>query len=217
MTDTAPVTQADRELGAAICELLGLGPCQHILDGLEDDVGVVPMVARHRLAAEQSRATPAVDREALVRFRDRLYSAWANQAQDVKVNGPEHPGLLEPMEGILRQRLEEFDAILALQPPVMGEVEAEPFGYWIEQKGAEPVLLRKPAYIPEPSELRTVTPVYLAPPSMGNVAAALRKQAEGWRNVIEFGLLPKQHHGSARILAEEADAALATLSTEQVR
>lgn len=37
---------------------------------------------------------------------------------------------------------------------------AEPFGYWVEQKHAEPALLRKPAYIPEPSELRTVTPLY---------------------------------------------------------
>ena len=44
----------------------------------------------------------------------------------------------------------------------MPEPKEEPFGYWIEQKGAEPVLLRKPAYIPEPSDLRTVTPLYLA-------------------------------------------------------
>jgi hypothetical protein len=39
----------------------------------------------------------------------------------------------------------------------------EPFGYWIEQKHADPVLLRKPAYIPEPSELRKVTPLYTHP------------------------------------------------------
>lgn len=38
----------------------------------------------------------------------------------------------------------------------------EPFGYWVEQKHADPVLLRKPAYIPEPSDLRTVTPLYSA-------------------------------------------------------
>lgn len=41
----------------------------------------------------------------------------------------------------------------------------EPFGYWVEQKHADPVLLRKPAYIPEPSELRTVTPLFAASPS----------------------------------------------------
>jgi hypothetical protein len=41
----------------------------------------------------------------------------------------------------------------------------EPFGYWIEQKGTEPALLRKPAYIPEPSNLRTVTPLYAATPT----------------------------------------------------
>lgn len=39
----------------------------------------------------------------------------------------------------------------------------EPFGYWVEQKGAEPALLRKPAYIPEPSDLRKVTPLFTSP------------------------------------------------------
>lgn len=44
-------------------------------------------------------------------------------------------------------------------------VGAEPFGYWVEQRYAEPVLLRKPAYIPDPNENRTVTPLYTAPAS----------------------------------------------------
>lgn len=47
----------------------------------------------------------------------------------------------------------------------MTEASPEPFGYWVEQRYAEPVLLRKPAYIPEPSELRTVTPLYAALPT----------------------------------------------------
>ncbi len=49
-----------------------------------------------------------------------------------------------------------------LTNPDAGEDEApaEPFGYWIEQKGAEPSLLRRPAYIPEASDIRTVTPLY---------------------------------------------------------
>lgn len=47
--------------------------------------------------------------------------------------------------------------------PAAGVEGEEPFGYWVEQKHADPVLLRKPAYIPEPSDLRTVTPLYAAP------------------------------------------------------
>lgn len=66
----------------------------------------------------------------------------------------------------------------ALQSPcasdeVLGEVgDVEPFGYWVEQKHAEPILLRKPAYIPEPSPLRTVTPLYAAPQATSATATA---------------------------------------------
>ena len=45
------VIQADREAAAKIYDLLGFGPCQHILDGMEDDIGVVAIVAAHRRAA----------------------------------------------------------------------------------------------------------------------------------------------------------------------
>lgn len=56
MTDTpnqppardAVVEQCDREAAAEIYRLLGFGPCQHILDGVEDDIGVVQIVARNR-------------------------------------------------------------------------------------------------------------------------------------------------------------------------
>lgn len=51
------------------------------------------------------------------------------------------------------------------QPTQPEVTQVEPFGYWVEQKYAEPALLRKPSYIPEPSELRTVTPLYASPPS----------------------------------------------------
>ncbi len=54
-----------------------------------------------------------------------------------------------------------IEALLAAIPTT----DAEPFGYWVEQKLADPVLLRKPAYIPEPSELRKVTPLYAASPT----------------------------------------------------
>jgi len=51
MTDTTDqqavtVAQEDREAAAKIYELLGFGPCQHIIDGVEDDVGVVQIVAQ---------------------------------------------------------------------------------------------------------------------------------------------------------------------------
>lgn len=55
-----------------------------------------------------------------------------------------------------------YEPAALTNPMPAEEREAEPFGYWIEQKYAEPALLRKPAYIPEPSELRTVTPLYTA-------------------------------------------------------
>ena len=60
----------------------------------------------------------------------------------------------------------------------------EVFGYWVEQRLAEPAFLRKPAYIPEPDENRTVTPLYAAtrlavPTGVGRevVAEALWKRA----------------------------------------
>ncbi|MBB5709302.1 hypothetical protein [Sphingomonas xinjiangensis] len=55
---------------------------------------------------------------------------------------------------------------LAYTPTKAATAEGQgegPFGYWVEQKHADPVLLRKPAYIPEPNERRTVTPLYAAP------------------------------------------------------
>jgi hypothetical protein len=60
----------------------------------------------------------------------------------------------------------------ALTPPADG---GEPFGYWVEQKHADPVLLRKPAYIPEPSQLRTVTPLFAASPSRPSPVAGQRE------------------------------------------
>lgn len=60
-------------------------------------------------------------------------------------------------------------AMLEFATPTCAKVPrgVEPFGYWIEQRHADPVLLRKPAYIPEPSALRTVTPLYATPTSAG--------------------------------------------------
>jgi hypothetical protein len=49
MTDVqqaVPVAGEDRIAAAKIYDLLGFGPCQHIIDGVEDDVGVVQIVAR---------------------------------------------------------------------------------------------------------------------------------------------------------------------------
>ena len=39
--------------------------------------------------------------------------------------------------------------------------------------------------------------------------AALIRSEEGWRNAIEIGLIPPQHINAARILADEAAAAIA--------
>jgi hypothetical protein len=45
-------------------------------------------------------------------FRNSLFSAMRSQEEDVKVNGAKHPGLLEPMQGILRDLLRQFDELL---------------------------------------------------------------------------------------------------------
>jgi len=65
----------------------------------------------------------------------------------------------------------------------------EPFGYWVEQKGAEPSLLRRPAYIPEASDLRTVTPVYASPvrpdETMHARAASVESSPSGTIDLVE--------------------------------
>jgi hypothetical protein len=77
--------------------------------------------------------------------------------RDVKADDLErHPYL--PLIEETAAALRAVDA-----PPKGGGQETEPFGYWIEQKNAEPILLRKPAYIPQPSDIRSVTPLYTRP------------------------------------------------------
>lgn len=43
---------------------------------------------------------------------------------------------------------------------------------------------------------------------------ALRQNSEGWKNVVEMGLLPPQHHATARNLADQCDDALAALASK---
>jgi hypothetical protein len=93
-------------------------------------------------------------------------------------------------------------------------LDVEPFGYWVEQKHADPILLRKPAYIPEPSELCTVTPLYLASThsqsdviekcgEVGDLEQARRffeqhsRPDRTWFDVLALALASKegQHHG----------------------
>ena len=45
------VVQADRDRAATIYRILGFGQVQHIIDGAEDDIGVVQEVGAHRRAA----------------------------------------------------------------------------------------------------------------------------------------------------------------------
>ena len=56
-----------------------------------------------------------------------------------------------------------IDAALSAASAVRSEGVVEPFGYWCECKGAEPVLLRKPSYIPPTDERHTTTPLYTSP------------------------------------------------------
>lgn len=45
---------------------------------------------------------------------------------------------------------------------------------------------------------------------------ALRKSVEGWRNAIEFGIIPPQHRTAAQILADEGAAALSAIPTPPI-
>jgi hypothetical protein len=85
---------------------------------------------------------------------------------------------------------DELDAaakmLRSLATVAASSMEVEPFGYWVEQRLAEPILLRKPSYIPEPSELRTVTPLY-ASPTLATVAAGDDEGvALDWRAVAKL-------------------------------
>jgi hypothetical protein len=149
------VTQEDREAAAQKLDgRYGLGHwlADEVRAGKHDSVGDVRMLAEHRTAsleAERSRASAdAVGREAIARAIRQFMIVHADSDQLPAVQ------FMANREHLLA------DAIFALHRPA-----SEPFGYWIEQKYAEPVLLRKPAYIPEPSELRTVTPLYAATPA----------------------------------------------------
>jgi DNA-binding GntR family transcriptional regulator len=43
---------------------------------------------------------------------------------------------------------------------------------------------------------------------------ALRANKQGWENAVEMGLLPPQHHDTARALIEQCRAALAALGVK---
>lgn len=51
------IVQADREVAAAIYEMLGFGSGQHIIDGFEDDLGVVSAIAQHRITSAAQMAS----------------------------------------------------------------------------------------------------------------------------------------------------------------
>jgi hypothetical protein len=63
-TDQQAVTaaQGDREAAAKIYELLGFGPCQHVIDGVEDDVGVVQIVAQRSAEVLASVSSASAER-----------------------------------------------------------------------------------------------------------------------------------------------------------
>lgn len=66
---------------------------------------------------------------------------------------------------LIAEAVTALPALLDLIERLTSAPAGEPFGYWVEQRHADAVLLRKPAYIPEPNQWRTVTPLYTASPS----------------------------------------------------
>ncbi len=131
MTDTVPVTQADRALFFDLFEISEKNRA-HVMAGGEDQRSQMQAIARHRLAAEQSRATPAVDREpwhtprgGLIEAQTHLRNARRSVEESKRVNGHVPGNPYDVAEIALNFALAEVDTILALYPPVMGEVEAE--------------------------------------------------------------------------------------------
>lgn len=55
--------------------------------------------------------------KALQHVEKRVYSLMRSQEEDVKVNGPTHPGLLEPMQELLRDLHKEVRAALNSDAP----------------------------------------------------------------------------------------------------
>lgn len=70
-------------------------------------------------------------------------------------------------------------------PAAPVQSEGEPFGYWCKHKLADGALLRKPSYIPEPSDTMTVIPLYTSPqpvepaPGAGEDAG---READAWQH-----------------------------------
>ena len=50
---------------------------------------------------------------------------------------------------------------------------------------------------------------HTAPAGEVELVEAVKASIEGWNNVVEFGLLPPQHHDTARALSERLHTALA--------
>lgn len=118
-------------------------------------------------------AVQQCDRETAALVMDARYGVGHWHAQEIREG---------KRDGDYIVKAKAFDRLASAQPDAQ---QGEPFGYWIEQKYAEPALLRKPAYIPEPSDLRTVTPLYTAtPPSPALDAATIERCAQVFRESV---------------------------------
>lgn len=71
--------------------------------------------------------------------------------------------------------MDGYEVIPLYTHPAAGRVSVsdEAFGYFCECKGADPVFLRKPAYIPPNDDLHTTTPLYAHPNVDGSLAKAI--------------------------------------------
>ena len=149
------VIQADRDAAANFLEQWEPGPEMTV-------VKLARAFARHRLTHQPPAASARIsagdkDRENPVE-RSGIYQPNTS-AQPVAwvIPGRDNASV----DGWIDARAErggEFTRPLYAQPA--SQPVEEPFGYWIEHTLAEPTLLRKPAYIPQPTRYQTVTPLY---------------------------------------------------------
>lgn len=95
--EAVPVEQRHRDAAAEVYNMLGFGPCQHIIDGIEDDIGVVQAFARFEAtlrpaieAWQPIETAPLGATDVLLAFPNgRIAVGWRHSADYFLTSGAE--------------------------------------------------------------------------------------------------------------------------------
>lgn len=85
----------------------------------------------------------------------------------------------------MRMRYPDAWKVIALRVVPLDDNGEEPFGYWCECKGADPVFLRKPAFIPPNDRLHKTTPLYDHQSAWHELHDRMVKNAESHKRYFE--------------------------------